>query len=35
MMSPLSPLAGLPARLVLVAVLLAALWLGVAWALVS
>lgn len=35
MLDPLSPLAGPAARLVLVAAVLAVLWGGVAWALLS
>jgi len=35
MIDPLSPLAGLGPRLVLALVLVAVLWLGVAWALAA
>jgi hypothetical protein len=35
MIDPLSPLAGLPSRLVLALVLAVLLWLGVAWALAA
>ena len=35
MIDPLSPLAGLGPRLALVFVLVAAIWLGVAWALAA
>jgi hypothetical protein len=35
MLDPLSPLSSLASRLALAAVLIAALWLGVAWALAA